>query len=182
MELYTKDNFLEDKHHYKSYLYASNTSARWGEYDDRPDRPSGLTVNIREHEPIYKKFNQVARDSFSCLTEDFECIRMYVNVFFPGECPRWHFDTVPVDGLEAYTVLYYPQHHWERNEGGCTEFWCEDHTYGSLPLPNRAVCFDGTIWHRATPFSENVRYTYAIKYENVTDPELDTRMFGSSRT
>jgi len=181
MEIYTKDNFLEEKHHYKSYLYASNTSARWGEYDDTPDKPSGCTVNIKNTEAIHRKFDQVARESFDVL-DGFDLVRMYINVFFPSEVPRWHVDAHPIEGLEAYTVLYYPQFEWDRNDGGCTEFWAEDHIYGSLPLPNRAICFNGTLWHRATVFSDTIRYTYALKYEKITDPNLDLRLYGSSRT
>ena len=180
LEIYTKDNFLEKRLQLKAIQYALNMEARWGEYDFDPNLPTGCTVNIREHEQIYHKFDQVSRDSFPCI-KDYELVRVYCNVFMPGEEPQWHLDVSPIDGLEAYTVLYYPHLKWERNQGGCTEFWAEDHIFGSLPLPNRAVCFNGGIWHRARPMSNQVRFTYSLKYELITDPNLDLRMYGSAR-
>ena len=130
MELYTLDNFLPPELHRKAYLYAQNAPARWGEYDDDPAKPSGSSVQVAAaSEPIYQKFEQVARGEFKVL-EGFDLVRMYINVFFPSEVPRWHFDVVPIDKLDGYTVLYYPHLNWERNQGGCTEFWVEDHVYG----------------------------------------------------
>ena len=180
MELDTLDNFLPPELHRKAYLYAQNAPARWGEYDDDPAKPSGSSVQVAASEPIYQKFEQVARGEFKVL-EGFDLVRMYINVFFPSEVPRWHFDVVPIDGLDGYTVLYYPHLNWERNQGGCTEFWVEDHVYGSLPLPNRAICFEGSQWHRATVFPDTVRFTFAMKFEKVTDDTLDLRAYGSSR-
>ena len=130
MELYTLDNFLPPELHRKAYLYAQNAPARWGEYDDDPAKPSGSSVQVLASEPIYQKFEQVARGEFKVLKR-FDLVRMYINVFFLF---RYHVGILTwylLMGFDGYTVLYYPHLNWERNQGGCTEFWVEDHVYGS---------------------------------------------------
>ena len=55
IEVYTEDNFLEPHLHRKAYNYAMNRGqAKWGEYDNDPSKPTGLTVNCSDTEPIYK--------------------------------------------------------------------------------------------------------------------------------
>tara|TARA_B100001094_G_scaffold62289_1_gene58120 strand:+ start:308 stop:871 length:564 start_codon:yes stop_codon:yes gene_type:complete len=184
IEIYTEDNFLEPHLHRKAYSYAMNRGqAKWGEYDNDPSKPTGLTVNCTDTEPIYKKFDEVAREKFPII-KDFELVRLYINCFMPYEQPLFHVDADPkIDGLDAYTMLYYPQLEYDRQEGGWTEFLLDDDSYvhGSLPLSNRATLFNGKLWHRATPFRNHVRFTYALKYENITDPNLDLRKYGSAR-
>lgn len=180
LEIYTKENFFPERLHHKAWHYCVNSKARWGEYDDIPEEPSGCTINIKTKEAVFKKFDQTSREAFPVL-DGYELVRMYINVFFPCEYPRWHVDAEKIPGLEAYTVLYYPHLQWERNAGGCTEFWDDGNgIHGSLPLPNRAVCFEATQWHRATTFNKEVRYTFALKYEKC-GPDFDFRKYGSPR-
>ena len=163
MEIYTQDNFVEQSHIFKILSYLNNSAYKWGEYDTDPNKPTGLVKNILEHEFWYKLFDDASRKHFPVL-EGYNLIRMYVNKYYPNEPGYWHQDlqdpTTP-----AYTVLYYPNLQWTRDDGGCTEFWAEDHTYGSFPVPNRAICFDGKIFHRSTPFTDSIRHSVALKYE-----------------
>ena len=173
LELYTVDSFLEPRLHQKAYNYAMNRGqARWGEVDMNPDLPTGLTVNMNDSEEIYKKFDVLCREKFP-IVKDFEVVRMYINCYMPYEQPQFHQDTIDAPGLKSYTGLYYPQLEWDKNEGGCTEFVDDDHVYGSLPLPNRALMFNGIHWHRATPFRNHVRFTYAVKYEKIDKDVFD---------
>tara|TARA_B100000073_G_scaffold334826_1_gene327777 strand:+ start:112 stop:660 length:549 start_codon:yes stop_codon:yes gene_type:complete len=182
MNLEVVDNFLPRDKHLKAFGFVKNAPARWGEYDDLPEKPAGSSIHIKKEDQIFQYFDKVARDRFDQLNDPgFDLVRMYVNVFWPHECPRWHIDAHPIEGLESYTVLYYPHLDWDRNDGGFTHFWKTDHTIGHFPMPNRAICFDGTIWHTATAFTDQIRYTYALKYEKCTG-DIDVRQFGSARS
>ena len=178
MELYTLDNFLPPELHRKAYLYAQNAPARWGEYDDDPAKPSGSSVQVAHPNRSTRSLNkshEVSSKSWKDLIL-FVCTSMYsfLQRYHVGIL-TWYLLT-----LDGYTVLYYPHLNWERNQGGCTEFWVEDHVYG-LPLPNRAICFEGSQWHKPTVFPDTVRFTFAMKFEKVTDDTLDLRAYGSSR-
>ena len=85
--------------------------------------------------------------------------RSYINCFIPGENPYWHLDG------EGYTCLYYPNMEYnELNEGGETQFIISNEIKGILPIPNRMVIFNGLIYHKATSFRNQHRYTIAIKF------------------
>ena len=52
----------------------------------------------------------------------------------------------------------------ELNEGGETQFLISNEIKGILPIPNRMVIFNGLIYHKATSFRNQHRYTIAIKF------------------
>jgi len=164
MKIYTQDNFIEQSKQLRVLSYLNNSPYKWGEYDMDPNKPVGLSKNILEDEVYYSMLDEASRKHFSVL-EGYDLVRMYVNRYQPNEPGYWHQDLMD-PRIPAYTVLYYPHLDWTRDDGGCTEFWEETHTTGILPLPNRAVCFDGKIWHRSTPFTQTIRYSVALKYEN----------------
>jgi hypothetical protein len=89
--------------------------------------------------------------------------RSYINCFVPGENPYWHQDHQEGEG---YTCLYYPNIEYnELNKGGETQFLIDGpEIKGILPIPNRMVIFDGLIYHKATSFRSQHRYTVAIKF------------------
>tara|TARA_Y100001970_G_scaffold131467_1_gene162196 strand:- start:10391 stop:10927 length:537 start_codon:yes stop_codon:yes gene_type:complete len=173
LDVFIEDDFLEPRLHQKAFDYARNRGgARWGEFDKDPTRPTGLTINPDKSEPIYRKFDEVCREKFISLS-GFELVRMYINCFMPYEQPCWHEDIDPnIKGIDAYTVLYYPQLEYNLEEGGWTEFMDDGFVHGSLPLCNRAIMFDGSLTHRAQPFRNTIRFSYALKYELITDPDL----------
>ena len=41
-----------------------------------------------------------------------------------------------------------------------------DKVIGIPPHPNRAICFDASILHRASSFREGHRFTLAVKYQS----------------
>jgi len=62
------------------------------------------------------------------------------------------------------TGLYYINDHWDYQDGGETQFLIDDEIRGIPPIPNRLVCFDSNILHRATTFRDKFRFTLALKY------------------
>tara|TARA_E500000331_G_scaffold353147_1_gene403245 strand:- start:5688 stop:6275 length:588 start_codon:yes stop_codon:yes gene_type:complete len=178
LDLFIEDDFLEPRLHQKAFDYAVHKgNARWGEVDVDPTHPTGLTINPSEDEQIYQKFDQVCREKFISIA-GFELVRMYINCFMPYEQPCWHEDIDPnIEGVKAYTVLYYPQLKYHIEDGGWTEFIDGNYIHGSLPLCNRAVMFDGSLTHRAQPFRNHVRFTYALKYEMITDDDKAPKRF-----
>ena len=44
------------------------------------------------------------------------------------------------------------------------QFLIDDEIRGIPPFPNRLVCFDSNILHRATTFRDKFRFTLALKY------------------
>lgn len=165
-EHYIQTDFLSNQDSYDYFRYAQQLPVRFGEYDDAARKPTGLSANLS-----YPKALDVASRKYFPL-EGYELIRSYLNVFQPTEVPRWHQDIDDIDGWDGYTVLYYSSLRWDWNDGGCTEFWLGDRIHGAIPIPNSAICFDSKVWHRATPFAEHIRYTYALKYEKYANEEI----------
>jgi len=76
--------------------------------------------------------------------------------------------SVPHTDNAEYTLLYYPNLHWDIRFGGETVFFSEDLTeieYTSLYVPGRVIIFDGSIPHMGrapTVLATHPRYTFAM--------------------
>jgi len=155
------DNFLDVDDVKSVFKYCFTSSYTYGETDDPKlnHPPTGMIHNINSDESIYNLFESKIRDACDSV-KGMDLYRMYVNCFAPSENPYFHIDG---DGL---TFLYYlTNHEWRADDGGETQFLIDDDTIkGVLPISNRLVGFDGNIWHRATPFRYNHRFTLAAKF------------------
>jgi hypothetical protein len=152
IEIY--DDFLSSDLQNFVWEYCIESSYTYGEYDTPETPPTGMVHEI-EGNDIYKLFYEKTKD---LVPKNFNLYRMYVNCFAPSECPYFHTDG------EGITFLYYPQHTWDIDMGGETQFVIDDEIKGIFPIPNRLVMFDGNILHRATTFRSRHRFTLAIKY------------------
>lgn len=152
IEIY--DDFLSSDLQNFVWEYCIESSYTYGEYDTPETPPTGMVHEI-EGNDIYKLFYEKTKD---LVPKNFNLYRMYVNCFAPSECPYFHTDG------EGITFLYYPQHTWDIDMGGETQFVIDDEIKGIFPIPNRLVMFDGNILHRATTFRNRHRFTVAVKY------------------
>ena len=152
IEIY--DDFLSSDLQNFVWEYCIESSYTYGEYDTPETPPTGMVHEI-EGNDIYKLFYEKTKD---LVPKNFNLYRMYVNCFAPSECPYFHTDG------EGITFLYYPQHTWDIDMGGETQFVIDDEIKGIFPIPNRLVMFDGNILHRATAFRNRHRFTVAVKY------------------
>ena len=153
------DSFLDAFMHESIYKTCMKANYNYGEIDDLGDVPVGMVSNlearlIKALDPLFKKEFQL---------HEMKLYRAYINCFAPSEHPNFHVDH---DCPTAKTVLYYVNTEvWDKNEGGETQFLINDQITGVLPIPNRAVCFDSHILHRATSYRSRHRFTLAFKYE-----------------
>jgi hypothetical protein len=92
--------------------------------------------------------------------------RFYINCFAPSENPYFH-----TDGQVGTTFLYYPNLSWDLDDGGETQFVIANELYGVLPIPNRMIYFDANIFHKATSFRNEHRFSVAVKYNMHNSPE-----------
>ena len=155
------DDFLTQNDHYKVWEYALNEAYKPGEKDYPDVPPTGIVHEIHLKNNINHIFTNTLYSKTNILKE-YTNYRSYINCFIPGENPYWHQDG------KGYTCLYYPNvEYGHLNEGGETQFLINDSEIkGILPIPNRMVIFNGLIYHKATSFRTQHRYTIAIKFGN----------------
>jgi hypothetical protein len=180
------DNFLSDRDHDFVMNYCVDASYFYGEADNKDTPVTGLVHNIwvdsMDEESIKDNVIPIGcvdnkpidmKEFFDIFTEKIEeryekcekkyLSRLYINCFAPGENPYFHRDVgEQEDGL---TFLYYPHFYYDIDNGGETQFEIDRSLYGIQPFPNRLVCFQSNILHKATSYRENHRFTVAIKYE-----------------
>lgn len=152
------DEFLSEKDFRSTIEYCHNSLFKYGERDDDLIPPTGMVSRILFEDPIFKLFDSKIKE-FVPEVEKLKAFRMYINCFSPGENPYFH-----KDGDSGFTCLYYANKNWELNDGGETQFVIGDEMVGILPIPNRMICFDASILHRATSFRNKHRFTIATKY------------------
>ena len=152
---------------------------RYGESDDNETPPTGLVADLfhwdRKDEMssspnhvklIYNYFIKYIHENYIGFWNDYQVYRLYINVFAPTEMAYFHTDCEKES--DQWTFLYYPNINFDynRNQGGCTEFALDSKIIGVPPLPNSIVRFTSSIDHRATPFRDHHRFTFAIKCVN----------------
>jgi hypothetical protein len=154
------DNFLTEEE-YNLVKTVENESGYKLESDGIVDTIcTGMSLDLFNGTPIYKIFSDKLKTSFDEI-KNLNIYRMYVNHFAPLEWPYYHTDTEDF----GYTCLYYLNDLWEINDGGETHFYIDNEIIAIPPIPNRVVCFDSTILHKATSFRNKHRFTVAIKYK-----------------
>ena len=150
------DKFLSKEEFDFVRQYCESCSYVYGEVDSYDLPPTGMTHEIQPGSLIYKLFESKTQK----LVSNLNLFRMYINCFAPSENPYFHTD----GGPENLTFLYYPTTSWKLDDGGETQFLDDNEIYGVTPIPNRMVCFNASILHRATSFRDHHRFTVAIKY------------------
>tara|TARA_R100000008_G_C3495455_1_gene120893 strand:+ start:102 stop:587 length:486 start_codon:yes stop_codon:yes gene_type:complete len=160
MEVNIVDNFFSNIKHQSLNEYCLNAQYVYGEVDSKSTPPTGMVHDIipSVNEFIYNLIDSTIKSKCEQV-DGMNLYRMYINCFAPSERPYFH-----TDGNDGLTFLYYPNMEWDKDEGGETQFLTDRDIYGVIPLPNRMVFFNADIWHRATSFRNNYRFTIAAKY------------------
>lgn len=157
IEIY--DDFLTKSEFLDVLKYCKNSLYKYGEVD-RSDTPSvGMVSEIFEDDIFLKEFDSRIRNKIKSI-DKLSLYRSYINCFSPNDRPYFH-----TDNHQGVTCLYYANDDWNLDDGGETQFLIENEIKGILPIPNRLVCFDARLLHKATTFRTNYRFTIAIKYE-----------------
>ena len=174
------ENFFPDDVASKVAEFATDyASYRYGETDDGETPPTGLVCDLfhwdRKDEMtsapnhvklIYNYFIKYIHENYVGFWNDYQIYRLYINVFAPTEMPYFHTDSEGES--DQWTFLYYPKHDFEydMNQGGCTEFALDHKIIGVPPVENSLCRFNSYVKHRATPFRDHHRFTYAVKCVN----------------
>ena len=150
------DNFLS-KENESWFLEFSRTAPYWpGARDKGNTLPTGMVSPINLDSKPMKWFESVT---------DLKLHEAYINCFAPNERPYFHTDKATYHTTcVGKTVLYYINDTWKEEDGGETQFLIDGEIRGILPRPNRLVCFDANLLHRATTFRDKFRFTLALKY------------------
>lgn len=152
------DEFLSEEDFRSTIEYCHNSPYYYGETDRQSTPPIGMVSEIERNQEIFNLLDFRIRE-FVSEVKDLDIIRMYINCFSPGENPYFHKD---MDS--KITCLYYANLDWNPDDGGETQFLVENNLTGIVPIPNRMICFDGNILHKATSFRNKHRFTIATKY------------------
>lgn len=162
------DKFLSRNNFSNLSEFAEECQYRYGEKDDSTQRPTGMTYDLltedtdEEDQDVIDLIHGKILEKFPEM-EEYKLDRMYINCFAPRELANFHQDCE--EPLDCVTFLLYANPVFKGlDEGGTTEFYLEEKLIAIPPIPNTLVKFTGWIWHRATPYNTDHRFTYAIKY------------------
>lgn len=151
-----RDNFLPKDDLESFYNFCLNAPWYYGERDAPHYEPTGLMTPLKKGDFWYDVFEEVFEENFQITQKVY---RMYVNFFIPGEQPHFHKDGPP----GQKTMLFYPNPYTDLDNGGETKFVINEEIRSIPPVTNRAILFDAHIWHSASSFRKDPRFTLAMK-------------------
>jgi hypothetical protein len=154
------DNFLTERE-YGVVRQVNSARGYILESDSNELPPTGMTLEILPENLIYQLLADKLYSNFD-VVKNLQIYRLYVNCFAPLEWPYYHTD-VDIES-SGVTCLYYLNESWDINDGGETQFFMDNEIISVAPIPNRVICFDSTLLHKATSFRNKHRFTIAIKY------------------
>ena len=84
---------------------------------------------------------------------------------YPGKCPT-HFHTDSDEG--GWTFIYFQDTaDYNFKLGGETQIYQNGQIRGIMPVPNRLMAFDGSLYHRGMSFNtDQTRYSFAVQFED----------------
>ena len=155
-------NIIDDFFSYEDLLdinnFCKNAVYVFGSKDAPDLPPTGMTHTVQPDTKIYDLF----KSSTEKLVGDHLLFHsILLNCFAPNENAYFHTD-FPVK--ECVTFIYYPNIEWCLDWGGETQFFINEEIRGILPKPNRMIYYDSNILHKATPYRDRHRFTFAVKY------------------
>lgn len=151
-----RDNYLSNGASKVVHNYCLRANYFYGEEDDWNAPKTGLVHTIPNNNIVFEILAKANKENLELDPKDIK--RAYINCYAPSEFCYYHQDE------SEKTFLYYPLNDSGRNSGGETLFIRDEEIYGVFPKSNRAILFDGKIFHKATPFKSMHRFTIAIKY------------------
>ena len=150
-DLFTREeawHLLHRSAHQRQYLS--------GEADFDGAAEAGTVSDLDLHEPLVKQLaNRLQPHVLQMAAARFgsrpNLYRAYINRFTSADHPRAHRDARV--GAEHVTCLVYANGAWQRDWGGETVFYSEDHEIRRAvrPRPGRVVLFAGGVMHSARP-------------------------------
>ena len=142
-----------------------------GESDHANAAPAGSVHELNLTEPFTELLRgRIERSALGLLgvgEDPPRLYRAYINRFESSDHPSTHRDAGI--GEPHVTALVYANEQWQRDWGGETMFYTEEHevVQAVRPRPGRVVLFSGGIMHSARPPLPRVpvaRYTIALKW------------------
>tara|TARA_B100001996_G_scaffold382388_1_gene374083 strand:+ start:129 stop:650 length:522 start_codon:yes stop_codon:yes gene_type:complete len=164
-----QNNFFPEVISHRISEYAHyHAQYRYGERDNPYAPPVGLVAELfhmdkgvrgEDERIVYDYFIKYVNEKYDGFWDTYTLQRLYINCFAPREFANFHQD------LGVWTFLYYPIHNfdYDKNQGGCTEFFVDEQVIGIPPTYNSIVRFSAPMEHRATPFKDHHRFTIALK-------------------
>lgn len=159
-----------DQNNYNSIVdYCLRTPYFFGETDNPTTPPAGMVSDFDTQSEIY---HTMSNHIYNVLPQirNLDLYAAYINLFSPGENPRFHTDCevgitcLYYIGLIETRVQQWRQLDYHPNDGGETQFLLDKTSINILPIANRLAFFDANILHRATSFRYHHRFTIALKY------------------
>jgi len=139
-----------------------NLDYRSGEVDREYVEPVGKSADVEQNTELYKTFVEKLETDFPQVKK-YKLFRVFVNLFEPGDLPYFHKDATK--GLGT-TFLYYPQDQdWELDDRGETDVFIGKELRSYMPIPNKLIEFDGTLFHRGNSFRDRDRYSLVAQYK-----------------
>lgn len=158
------ENFLSQEKVSLVNDYALCSSYKYGERDNPHTPVVGLVHDVQEEHWVYELFHKLTK---KLVPDDMSLERIYINCFAPSENPYYH-----IDNEDGMTFIYYVNGTHNRDAGGETQIVVDDVIKGIFPVPNRMLKFDANLWHRATAYRYDHRFTLAIKYGRVSSKTI----------
>jgi hypothetical protein len=131
---------------------------KYGEADTTGGHPTGVVCDMDTSSIT----SAIILNKIKGLVEYSNVYRMFINCFAPYENPIFHRDCEEDDS--KLSIIYYPRHSYDIEDGGETQFLNSDDTvFGVMPKPNRIVIFDSNLIHKATSHKSKHKFTIVIK-------------------
>jgi hypothetical protein len=172
-ELIVIDDFLSEEDHHK--IFTTTVKAPYMPIDDSitdefPDPLSGQS-GYNAKEDIDGETTQILLEQAMMHNELIPIVSTkYMLTIFNKYDPKtptyFHWDTKSPES--GWTLIYFPHtHEYNFKMGGETQILVDNQIVGVLPLPNRLMAFDGSLWHKGTSFThDDYRYSVAIQFND----------------
>lgn len=162
MNINIKDNVFHNDDYRYLIQYTEEAPYYYGEADRDITGPSGMIHTVDLESKISKSVHKKMQDTFPEEIAKYDSPhRVYINCFAPREDTYYHIDG---ERGSKTCLIYLSNTDWVPLLCGETFFYQDDKVIGVPPHPNRAVCFDGNILHKASSFRKGHRFTLALKY------------------
>ncbi len=163
------DDFLLKEDHHE--IYNLTMERKWNPIDDSKDDPLSGQSGYNSGDDFNERGTQIILSE--CISEP-ELKKVVTttynqtlyNMYDPKTPTYFHYDTeLPESG---WTIIYFPDiAEYDFRMGGETQILVDNQIVGVLPLPNRLMAFDGSLWHKGTSFTNNqLRYSLAIQFRD----------------
>jgi len=164
------DDFLPETEHEK--MYNLTLEREWISTNDmEEDDPNSGVSGYMSSGNWDDEGTQILVDECSKYDPLYEILHTdYKNTIYnkyPSNCPTYfHVDVDPPE--TGWTILYFQDiNDYNFQMGGETQIFSNNSITGILPIPNRLIAFEGSLWHKGTSFNgKRDRYSFALQFSD----------------